>query len=233
MSGKERHWTLGLLINLLGYCPVFLPGILILNYVRKTGYLERGPTTCLAPLVKLCFYGSEETIDDSIEKDEQETASKSSASAKNSDLKVFLNLVFCFVGLQVSYLTWGILQEKIMTRKYEDSYGNVGQFKDSQFLVFVNRVLAFAVALLYITFSRQPRHRAPIYKYSVCSFSNILSSWCQYEALKFVSFPTQVSLSTSSSRTFKIWVSYIVMIYFLKTSTTFCDILIATAVLPS
>jgi adenosine 3'-phospho 5'-phosphosulfate transporter B2 len=61
-------------------------------------------------------------------------------------------------------------------------------------LVFVNRVLAFAVALLYITFSRQPRHRAPIYKYSFCSFSNIMSSWCQYEALKFVSFPTQVLL---------------------------------------
>jgi hypothetical protein len=29
-------------------------------------------------------------------------------------------------------LTWGVLQEKIMTRKYEDSAGNVGLFKDSQ-----------------------------------------------------------------------------------------------------
>ena len=34
--------------------------------------------------------------------------------------------------------------------------------------------------------------RCPFYKYSFCSFSNILSSWFQYEALKFVSFPTQV-----------------------------------------
>jgi len=70
--------------------------------------------------------------------------------------------------------------------------GQEGQFKDSQFLVFVNRILAFSVALLYITVSRQRRHRAPLYKYSYCSFSNIMSSWCQYEALKFVSFPTQV-----------------------------------------
>lgn len=204
VTGRDRHWLVGLVVNLIGYSAVFLPGILILNYVRKSGYLERGPQTCLAPIVKLCFFGSDETIDDSIAKDEQQliggskpSSSSSAAAAKNSDLKVFLNLVFCFAGLQVSYLTWGVLQEKIMTRKYEDSAGNVGLFKDSQFLVFVNRVLAFAVALLYITFSRQPRHRAPIYKYSFCSLSNIMSSWCQYEALKFVSFPTQVGLEAT------------------------------------
>ncbi len=34
--------------------------------------------------------------------------------------------------------------------------------------------------------------QAPLFKYSFCSFSNIMSSWCQYEALKYVSFPTQV-----------------------------------------
>ena len=163
VAGRDRHWTLGLFINLLGYSAVFLPGILILNYVKKTNYLERGPHKCLGPLIRLCFFGSEETIDDSIAKDETTTneanssTTKTSSIVKNSDLKVFLNLVFCFVGLQVSYLTWGVLQEKIMTRKYEDSAGNVGLFKDSQFLVFVNRVLAFAVALLYIMVSRQPR----------------------------------------------------------------------------
>ncbi len=162
VAGRDRHWTLGLFINLLGYSAVFLPGILILNYVKKTNYLEHGPHKCLGPLIRLCFFGSEETIDDSIAKDETTTnegnsTTKTSSIIKNSDLKVVLNLVFCFVGLQVSYLTWGILQEKIMTRKYEDSAGNVGLFKDSQFLVFVNRVLAFAVALLYIMVSRQPR----------------------------------------------------------------------------
>ena len=86
----------------------------------------------------------------------------------------------------------GVLQEKIMTRQYVDSTGQIGQFKDSQFLVFVNRIMAFAVALLCIMATKQPRHKAPLYKYSYCSFSNILSSWCQYEALKFISFPTQV-----------------------------------------
>jgi hypothetical protein len=53
--------------------------------------------------VKLCFFGSEETIDDSIAKDEQQLlgAAKSALPAvKSSDLTVFLNLLFCFVGLQ-------------------------------------------------------------------------------------------------------------------------------------
>ncbi|KAG8511987.1 Adenosine 3'-phospho 5'-phosphosulfate transporter 1, partial [Galemys pyrenaicus] len=43
----------------------------------------------------------------------------------------------------------------------------------------------------------QPRHGAPMYRYSFASLSNVLSSWCQYEALKFVSFPTQVLAKAS------------------------------------
>nr|CAG4638424.1 EOG090X05CU [Cyclestheria hislopi] len=101
-------------------------------------------------------------------------------------------LLLCCGGLQVSYLVWGVLQEKIMTRDYIDDQGNVEKFTDSQFLVFVNRILAFTLSGFYLLLIRQPRHRTPLYKYSFCSVSNILSSWCQYEALKFVSFPTQV-----------------------------------------
>lgn len=197
IKGTDRHWLVGLSINLIGYGAIFLPGLIIFKYVKNTGYLERGPTKCLGPMVRLCFFGSEETIDDAIAKEESANAKGGAAANNLSDCKTFLNLLICFGGLQLSYLTWGVLQEKIMTRKYEDSAGNVGLFKDSQFLVFVNRVLAFAVALLYITVSRQPKHRAPIYKYSFCSFSNIMSSWCQYEALKFVSFPTQVLAKAS------------------------------------
>ena len=38
----------------------------------------------------------------------------------------------------------------------------------------------------------------PFCRYSYCSLSNILSSWCQYEALKYISFPTQVLLIFAS-----------------------------------
>ena len=79
-----------------------------------------------------------------------------------------------------------------MTKTY-----NGDSFTNSQFLVFVNRILAFVVAGFYLKVSSQPKHRAPFYKYSYSSISNTLSSWCQYEALKFVSFPTQVLAKAS------------------------------------
>lgn len=79
-----------------------------------------------------------------------------------------------------------------MTQSYDGSY-----FTDSQFLVFVNRILALVVSGLYIAFTQQPQHRTPLYKYSYSSISNTLSSWCQYEALKYVSFPTQVLAKAS------------------------------------
>ncbi len=74
-----------------------------------------------------------------------------------------------------------------MTRQYDGK-----TFTNSQFLVFINRVLALTISGIYLRIFPQPHHRAPFYKYSFSSISNTLSSWCQYEALKFVSFPTQV-----------------------------------------
>ena len=75
-----------------------------------------------------------------------------------------------------------------MTRSYD---GDI--FKTSQFLVFLNRILALLVSSVYLLITTQPHHiTPPFYKYSYSSLSNVLSSWCQYEALKYVSFPTQV-----------------------------------------
>lgn len=71
------------------------------------------------------------------------------------------------------------------------------KFKDSQFLVFMNRILALTVSGLWCLLFKQPRHGAPMYKYSFASLSNIMSSWCQYEALKYISFPTQVLAKAS------------------------------------
>ena len=86
-----------------------------------------------------------------------------------------------------------------MTQSYgvlkaaDDTIVDAGEkFQNSQFLVFVNRVLALVVAYLYIKYSKQPRTTVPTYKYSFCSLSNVMSSWFQYEALKYVTFPTQV-----------------------------------------
>ena len=188
-SYKENYWLISLIFNLITYSAIVVPGLLVVNYVNRTQYLETGPKL-FSGAITSCFFGqTHETLDESLNDSQRvEKQEVPPVPVWKRGLQVF----GCFAGIQIFYLTWGYLQEKIMTTKYVDSTGQVGQFGNSQFLVFVNRITAFGVALLWITVLPQPRHRPPLYKYSYCSFSNIMSSWCQYEALKFISFPTQV-----------------------------------------
>lgn len=103
-------------------------------------------------------------------------------------------LLFCFCGLQVSYVLWGAFQEQLMTKEYA-----LGKFKSSTFCVFGNRFLALFISLAIVVMRRlmapkgsAPPREAPVMQYFPSSISNSLSSWAQYEALKFISFPTQV-----------------------------------------
>jgi adenosine 3'-phospho 5'-phosphosulfate transporter B2 len=102
----------------------------------------------------------------------------------------YAKLVFCFLGLQVSYVLWGLVQEYLMTKEYAG-----GKFKSSSFCVFGNRILALLISLGIVMFRKAtataPMKEAPFYAYAPSSLSNTLSSWAQYEALKFLSFPTQ------------------------------------------
>lgn len=194
-QSSEYAWLLKLLVNCFGYSCVFVPGYLIYKYVARTNYLERGNKTCLYRAVNMCITGSSSY--DQLEPQGSSTADKErpavSAPPKRTSSQEAVQLMWCFGGLMVSYLTWGVLQEKIMTQHYLNFAGESSKFKDSQFLVFANRLLAFLVALVYLQWQPSPvRHRAPLYKYSYASFSNIMSAWFQYEALKFVNFPTQV-----------------------------------------
>ena len=139
-------------------------------------------------LAKLCVFGKEHDHLPQHGEEGKEQSKEASMAQKGAVL------VFCFLGLQFSYLTWGVLQERIMTFEYGE---NGEKFKNSLFLVFINRILAFVIGLTVLFCKKQPPHTAPLYKYSYSSFSNIMSSWFQYEALKFVSFPTQVLAKAS------------------------------------
>merc|ERR1719271_1819324 len=67
------------------------------------------------------------------------------------------------------------------------------QFTDSVFLVFMNRSVAVIFALVMIAIKGESyTNSAPLWKYLAISFSNVYASTCQYEALKFVSFPVQM-----------------------------------------
>lgn len=196
-GGVLDSWVIHLVVMLLGYATVFVPGYFLVQYFKNNKYNEKPSNSLVSRLIIACIFGKEDDLS-SANPSASGSPSQTSSGGSNTS-KQAMRLIVCICGLQVSYLTWGILQEKIMTKEYIDplSPSHSGKFKDSQFLVFVNRILAFALSGLYLLVRHQPRHTAPFYKYSYCSFSNIMSSWCQYEALKFVSFPTQVLAKAS------------------------------------
>lgn len=137
--------------------------------------------------VKSCTRGFSQNTND-----KNDLVTKNTISQKISPSRELCLLAYCFSGLMCFYLTWGVLQEKIMTQEYVNNDGKRSRFTDSQFLVFINRFLAFIISAIWLILKNDFRQTAPLYKYSFASFSNIMSAWFQYEALKFVSFPTQV-----------------------------------------
>jgi len=88
----------------------------------------------------------------------------------------------------IALLAYGLLQEKIMSGTYDGE-----RFQDSVFLVFVNRVVALLFATVMALIHKEGlMNVAPMWKYVAISVSNVYASSCQYEALKYVSFPVQM-----------------------------------------
>ncbi|CAB3382263.1 Hypothetical predicted protein [Cloeon dipterum] len=180
----QVSWLIRLVNNFFGYLIIIIPLYLVLRFVHNSGYLDAPGIGPLPRLIRRCFAEPPPLI---------ELLDTASSTKNQSNASTTSKLVFCALGLLTSYLTWGFLQEKVMTKEYTSADGEVGKFKDSQFLVFVNRILAFCLAAVYLSVKRDHTNRSlPMYKYLLCSLSNILSSFCQYEALKYVTFPLQV-----------------------------------------
>jgi len=83
---------------------------------------------------------------------------------------------------------YGVLQERIMSIPYDGDF-----FRTSVFLVFMNRAVAVIYAIVMMIICRESAwNKAPLWKYLAVSISNVAASTCQYEALKWVSFPVQM-----------------------------------------
>jgi len=96
--------------------------------------------------------------------------------------------VFYGIGLVGTLVIYGLLQERIMTVPYDGEF-----FRYSAFLVFANRLFNSAYASSMIAFNGESFYsKAPFWKYMIVSLSNVAASVCQYEALKYVSFPVQM-----------------------------------------
>ena len=76
----------------------------------------------------------------------------------------------------------------MLTRRYPRHTGEY--FTYSYALVFTNRFWTLIMSgMLLMYFKPRTSRSTVIYEYSFPSISNMLSSWCQYEALRYVSFP--------------------------------------------
>lgn len=102
--------------------------------------------------------------------------------------QVLKRLIFCSIMLNLTFVLWGALQERMLTRRYPRYTGDY--FTYSYALVFTNRfwTLVMSTALMFYLKPRRSQSTV-IYEYSFPAISNMLSSWCQYEALRYVSFP--------------------------------------------
>lgn len=107
----------------------------------------------------------------------------------------------CFCGLQVSYLTWGYMQELIMTTVFiPTNSAPDGRFPSAAFCVFSNRFLAVIVAMICVKIKHGSifgNNVAPLLAFTPCAISNTTSSWSQYASLKYVSFPVQTVFKSS------------------------------------
>ncbi|THD20645.1 Adenosine 3'-phospho 5'-phosphosulfate transporter [Fasciola hepatica] len=217
LKRSPQSWSIRLLVNSAFYLIILLPLFLLRLYLRGIGMFGKAQgedRRCLFRCAQLCFEadisGSETKGDDGLFPSFSTTSdrkpSPSCVLRLQSSLGLHLDsndrtprqrcalLAICVFGLQISYVMWGVMQERIMTRDYDGQ-----MFGSSQFLVFCNRIVTLFIVLpihwLRLGVECNPfelGHRAPFFEFSFASVSNILSSWCQYEALKYVTFPTQV-----------------------------------------
>ncbi|PIO65676.1 UAA transporter family protein, partial [Teladorsagia circumcincta] len=171
ISPDEQPWVVKLLIILLGYASVIVPTFYLIGYARRK-YAMSEPRTAFGRFLRSFAVGNEnyQLLDVAPTK-----PSVHGSPETKTLLKDAIALLFFFAGIQFE------------------------QFGDAQFLVFCNRVVAIVVCaiVLSLTWRRQPPHVQPYYVHSFTSISNTMSTWCQYEALKYVSFPTQTICKTS------------------------------------
>ncbi len=146
----------------------------------------------ITPLIRMFISdGPSSSLSDVDNKEVVSSSTHLTSSSSNFTQHRCYKLCIAFFGLQISYLLWGLLQERIMTRTFAGE-----KFTNSQFLVFANRFLAmilayFALKIFYPT-KKLSTTGPPLYRYAVISYANCMSTWFQYESLLYISFPVQV-----------------------------------------
>lgn len=91
----------------------------------------------------------------------------------------------------MEYATWHLKMTRIRTAQEGET------FRATMFLVLCNRLASILYALLMICCKQEPWHPQTLaWKYLLLSSSNMLSTWCQYESLRYVSLVLQTMAKT-------------------------------------
>ncbi|KAH8859939.1 Solute carrier family 35 member B1 [Schistosoma japonicum] len=99
------------------------------------------------------------------------------------------SLLFRSGGVFLSYLVYGIYQEKITKTKY----GPGKELFDFYFsLLFFQCVVNFIFSRIALRFCSEPSVSSMEYKFSICGFSYIVAMYTSNTSLKYVTYPTQV-----------------------------------------
>eukprot|EP01062_Namystynia_karyoxenos_P035836 TRINITY_DN2614_c2_g1_i1.p1 TRINITY_DN2614_c2_g1~~TRINITY_DN2614_c2_g1_i1.p1 ORF type:complete len:379 (+),score=134.42 TRINITY_DN2614_c2_g1_i1:85-1137(+) len=120
---------------------------------------------------------------------QQQQQAAGAAVEKPSSGSRAASLAFCFFGLQGAYISWGVMQEKVMTTEF-----TTGRFPSSLFCVLTNRLFAVVIAgvLAKAFYGRLRPEGCGFTQFGWCALSNVVSSAAQYEALRHTAFPLQV-----------------------------------------
>merc|ERR1719265_690972 len=95
---------------------------------------------------------------------------------------------FYGAGIIMTLVVYGLLQERIMTVPFGGEL-----FTVSAFLVLCNRFVNVLYAgAMIVAKGEEISNKAPLWKYLLISLSNVAATTCQYECLKYVSFPVQM-----------------------------------------
>ncbi|XP_072999713.1 UDP-galactose/UDP-glucose transporter 3-like [Typha latifolia] len=110
-------------------------------------------------------------------------------------VKRVLILAFCVVGIWAAYITQGVLQETISTKRF----GADGKrFDHFPFLNFAQSVICFVWSFVMIKlWSSSSKGSAPLWSYWSPSITNTIGPTMGMEALKYISYPAQVLAKSS------------------------------------
>lgn len=109
-------------------------------------------------------------------------------SAENlAEAENAIDLTACFMFIIIFFCSYGVAQEYIMTQLYGDE-----KFPSVPFLILCNRIFIVAVAIGLLLAKGEGIIWKPTLLVLFPGATSMASSWCQYECLHYVTFPTQV-----------------------------------------